>query len=752
MKPHKPWANTPQSLLYIIKIAEASKNKDLHTRDVKNLLSISESSARNHLHTLLIIHALYEGKKPPNLKVNELARPLHNLIRLFAHNAFTLDEAAGFFKDENGKNRPVLETQKKFGGEKASPKVIRAYVEAALILREILSQSPSRAEPTQCKSRADLKKRGRDNAIIVMRGLKTSQACHTVIPLRGETGNPTDGEWTEIQKDPSLTEREKALLMPFYEKPEDVEALIKQARVLGDLSGIEDDDTIEADLLTYQQTGQSLPEICPPFAEPGRLLEEKRLEPLGLQPQIDQIGTLAMDLGINRAYVETLQDLGVDLKWVEDSQRVITKWLGRKQSRDPDTSETENICEECGSRNLRKIDGRSTCCDCGVEQIDSEPCSKEGNDFDTDGGDSVFSEQQQIEAPLSFGGGLGTTFCQKYQWKRFFKHTPAAWKDWGARRQALNVQLSKAMDTPHLHKMQERARHLTSLFDGVGPLGGFSKKILFRKSFDNMLQKLERIARIAKRPDEDLEIKRLVDPCFVICWQLNEITTNLREKLAFESSFPGYHRKVDRVPFNHLKISQKDYSYVFATLFFPVAALVFSPPTTKHVFLKRLKTTKPGAKRYQAHPIVEDMFERARRRWEPIFNEGRIRWRLLHHHVHKKDRGCPYTLECFRKVFERVLQNNIVKVVAFWIRTGFILKFRKKRGVCFSTYDEYVFPPNEISDAVIIYTFQQLGNKFLLEDPATWLEPWGVKKERLGQVELICSSDFSVRKGERIGF
>jgi hypothetical protein len=193
----------------------------------------------------------------------------------------------------------------------------------------------------------------------------------------------------------------------------------------------------------------------------------------------------------------------------------------------------ELTCPECGSTDMREIDGKVVCMDCAIEHNNGGQIRHFANDYFEP--DYALGTQGKPPTDLAFGRGMGDTLRRKDTFSVLAKGIGGK-KDLFLRARQIRI-FQSSNDHPTIHSMLEIGSDMCEEFGMTG-----EDAVFFADHLGKKLRKVGNSAIQQKGKGESIEIRRLTIATFVYVWQLMERDRGLRTQISFEDTFPGQRR------------------------------------------------------------------------------------------------------------------------------------------------------------------------------------------------------------------
>jgi hypothetical protein len=333
----------------------------------------------------------------------------------------------------------------------------------------------------------------------------------------------------------------------------------------------------------------------------------------------------------------------------------------------------EKTCPNCGSTDLREIDGQIVCMSCAIEHNNGGQVKHFAGDYFE--ADHALGSQGKPPTNLAFGRGLGDTLSSTgAHYKDIYSVLAkgvGGKKNLGLRSRQIRI-FQTSNEHPTIHSMIEIGSDLCEEFGMTGEDAVFFADYLGKK-----LRKVGNSALQQKSRGESIEIRRLTIATFVYVWQLMERDRGLRHQISFEDVFPGQRRKREGtwegngIKPDHYKIRAKDWEFV-------LWSVMMQPdlPATKKPLMQDPQVLK-------------------------LLQVGKLLCRKWFGHNGNDTFGvwvCPKNNEQVDGTkFFNVYQRNLLRIGEYWVGSGI------------------KFPPKQYADAVFVLTMRRNGEAECLD-------------------------------------
>jgi hypothetical protein len=338
----------------------------------------------------------------------------------------------------------------------------------------------------------------------------------------------------------------------------------------------------------------------------------------------------------------------------------------------------EKTCPECGSIDLREIDGQIICMNCAIEHNNGGQLKHFANDyFETD---YSLGTQGKPATNLAFGRGNGDTLRRKDTFSVLAKGVGGK-KNLGLRSRQIRI-FQTSNEHPTIHSMLEIGSDLCEEFGMTG-----EDAVFFADHLGKKLRKVGNSALQQKGRGESIEIRRLTIATFVHVWQLMERDRGLRTQISFEDRFPGQRRIIEGtwegkgIKSDQYKIRAKDWEFVlWSVMIQPNLPATKKPLMEDPQVLKLLQVGKLICKKWFGHN-GNDTFGV----WTTMFDRDFCEWKQRNPTICQKD------VEVDGTNFFGTYKRNLLRIGAFWIGS------------------DVKFPPKQYADAAFALTMKQQG-------------------------------------------
>jgi len=343
----------------------------------------------------------------------------------------------------------------------------------------------------------------------------------------------------------------------------------------------------------------------------------------------------------------------------------------------------ERTCAECGSIDLREIEGQIVCMNCAIDHNNGEQVKHFASDYFEP--DFALGSQGKPPTNLAFGRGLGDTLRSTgAHYKDIYSVLAkgvGGKKNLGLRSRQIRI-FQTSNEHPTIHSMIEIGSDLCEEFGMVG-----EDAVFFADHLGKKLRKVGNSALQQKNRGESIEIRRLTIATFVYVWQLMERDRGLRCQISFEDVFPGQRRKREGtwegngIKPDHYKIRAKDWEFVlWSVMMQPDLPATKKPLMQDPQVLKLLQVGRLLCKKWFGHNGNDTFGMWPSSKEQSSFSE----W--------CKKANCPQDhKEVDGTKFFDAYRRNLLRIGEYWVGSGI------------------KFPPKQYADAVFVLTMRRNG-------------------------------------------